>query len=58
MAAPSPLAWYTVQPAQRIMPEDMDKLAALNLKVDYDLRTAEERDKRPDELPPVLSTSG
>jgi protein-tyrosine phosphatase len=34
-----------------IMPEDMDKLAALNLAVDYDLRTAAERDKRPDELP-------
>jgi protein-tyrosine phosphatase len=37
-----------------IMPEDMAKLAALNVKVDYDLRTAAERDKRPDELPPVL----
>jgi protein-tyrosine phosphatase len=35
-----------------IMPEDMAKLAALNVKVDYDLRTAAERDKRPDELPP------
>ena len=30
----------------------MAKLAALNFKVDYDLRTAAERDKRPDELPP------
>jgi len=32
--------------------EDMEKLAELNLKVDYDLRTAEERNARPDELPP------
>ncbi len=35
-----------------ITPEDMAKLAAFNFKVDYDLRTAAERDKRPDELPP------
>ena len=35
-----------------ISPGDMEKLAALDLKVDYDLRTAEERDARPDELPP------
>lgn len=35
-----------------ISPGDMEKLAAIGLKVDYDLRTAEERDKRPDELPP------
>jgi protein-tyrosine phosphatase len=35
-----------------ITSEDMAKLAALNCKVDYDLRTAAERDKRPDELPP------
>jgi len=31
---------------------DMEKLAALGLEVDYDLRTAAERDARPDELPP------
>ena len=35
-----------------ISPSDMEMLAELNLKVDYDLRTAEERDARPDELPP------
>ena len=35
-----------------ITESDMEKLAALGLKVDYDLRTAEEREKRPDELPP------
>lgn len=35
-----------------ITPEDMAKLAAFNFKVDYDLRTAAERDNRPDELPP------
>jgi protein-tyrosine phosphatase len=32
--------------------DDMEKLAALDLKVDYDLRTVDERDARPDELPP------
>ena len=31
---------------------EMEKLAALGLEVDYDLRTAAERDARPDELPP------
>lgn len=35
-----------------ITPEDMAKLAAFKFKVDYDLRTAAERDNRPDELPP------
>jgi len=35
-----------------ISEEDMKKLAALNLKAEFDLRTAEERDLRPDELPP------
>ncbi len=35
--------------------EDMEKLAGLGLKVDYDLRTAEERDARPDEIPPGVS---
>ena len=31
--------------------EDMEKLAVLDLKVDYDLRTADEKNARPDELP-------
>ena len=31
---------------------DMEKLANLNLKTDFDLRTAEERNANPDELPP------
>jgi protein-tyrosine phosphatase len=35
-----------------ISPGDMNKLAKLKLKVDYDLRTAAERKARPDELPP------
>lgn len=35
-----------------ISPSDMERLAELGFKVDYDLRTAEERDARPDELPP------
>jgi len=34
-----------------IPPADMEKLAALGLKNAFDLRTAEERDKRPEELP-------
>lgn len=34
-----------------IVAADMDAIAALKLKSDYDLRTAEEREKRPDELP-------
>lgn len=31
---------------------DMQRLAAVGLRTDYDLRTAGEKDKRPDELPP------
>ena len=38
-----------------IKPDDMQKLAALNLKNAYDLRTQEERDKRPEELPPGVN---
>ena len=34
---------------------DMEKLAVLNLKNAYDLRTQEERDKRPEELPPGVN---
>ena len=35
--------------------EDMEKLAGLELKNAYDLRTAEEREKRPEELPPGVN---
>jgi protein-tyrosine phosphatase len=35
-----------------ITPDDMKKLAALGLRNDFDLRTAAERQKRPDQLPP------
>jgi protein-tyrosine phosphatase len=35
-----------------ITPEDMQKLAALRLQGAYDLRTTEERETRPEELPP------
>jgi protein-tyrosine phosphatase len=38
-----------------ISPGDMEKFAKLKLKNDYDLRTAEERKKRPDELPPSVN---
>ena len=34
-----------------INPDDMKKIAALGLKNDFDLRTAEEREAKPDELP-------
>jgi protein-tyrosine phosphatase len=34
-----------------ITSSDMEELAELGLAVDYDVRTAEEREKRPDELP-------
>jgi protein-tyrosine phosphatase len=35
-----------------VSPDDIKKIAALGLKNDFDLRTAEEREARPDELPP------
>jgi protein-tyrosine phosphatase len=35
-----------------ITPDDMKKLTALGLRNDFDLRTAAERQKRPDQLPP------
>lgn len=34
-----------------ITTEDMEKIAALGLEVDYDLRTSDEKEARPDELP-------
>jgi len=34
-----------------ISPDDMKKIAALGLKNDFDLRTAEERESKPDQLP-------
>ena len=42
---------YRANQLSGIRPADMEKLAALNLKNAYDLRTAEEKSKRPDELP-------
>ena len=38
-----------------ISPGDMEKLANLKLKNAFDLRTAEEREKRPEELPPGVN---
>ncbi len=38
-----------------VSPEDMKKIAALGLKNDFDLRTAEERAAKPDELPPGVN---
>jgi len=43
---------YRSNQLSEIPAEDMEKLAALGLKVDYDLRTEAERNARPDELPP------
>ena len=43
---------YRSNQLHEIPEEDMEKLASLNLKVDFDLRTAEERNANPDELPP------
>ena len=43
---------YRSNQLNRIAPEDLKKLAALGLKRDFDLRTAEERRQKPDELPP------
>ena len=38
-----------------ITPADMEKLAKLDLKNAFDLRTIQERDKRPEELPPGVN---
>jgi protein-tyrosine phosphatase len=38
-----------------ISPDDMKKIAALGLKNDFDLRTAEERDAKPDQVPPSVN---
>jgi protein-tyrosine phosphatase len=43
---------YRSEQLNPITPDDMKKLAALGLRNDFDLRTAAERQKRPDELPP------
>ena len=43
---------YRANQLSGITAADMDNLAAIGLENAYDLRTAEEREKRPDELPP------
>ena len=35
--------------------DDMAKIAALGLRNDFDLRTADERSERPDQLPPGVN---
>jgi protein-tyrosine phosphatase len=45
---------YRANQLYEIRPADMEKLAALKLKTAYDLRTAEERKKRPGEVPPSV----
>lgn len=42
---------YRSNQLARISPDDMKRIAALGLRTDYDLRTADERDPAPDELP-------
>jgi len=46
---------YRANQLSGIPPEDMAKLAELGLANAYDLRTAEEHEKRPDELPPGVN---
>jgi len=46
---------YRANQLSGISPDDMEKIAKLKLKNAYDLRTAEEREKRPDELPPGVN---
>ena len=43
---------YRSNQLSKISPGDLKKIAALGLKNEYDLRTAEERAEVPDELPP------
>ena len=51
----SPGLVYRSNQLYEISPGDMKKLADLKLKNAYDLRTAEERQKRPGELPPGVN---
>jgi len=46
---------YRSNQLSAISPNDMSQLAALKLKTAFDLRTVEERTKRPEELPPGVN---
>ena len=46
---------YRSNQLANISPEDMEKIAKLGLKNDYDLRTEAERTPLPDELPPGVN---
>jgi protein-tyrosine phosphatase len=46
---------YRANQLSGISPDDMEKIGNLKLKNAYDLRTAVEREKRPDELPPGVN---
>jgi len=46
---------YRANQLSGITEADMEKLASIGLENAYDLRTAEEREKRPDELPPGVN---
>ena len=46
---------YRSNQLAKISPEDMEKIAQLGLKNDYDLRTEGERTPLPDELPPGVN---
>jgi protein-tyrosine phosphatase len=46
---------YRSNQLAKISPEDMEKIAKLGLKNDYDLRTETERTPLPDELPPGVN---
>lgn len=43
---------YHSNQLSEIAPDDMERVAALKLRNAFDLRTTEERTKRPEELPP------
>ena len=49
---------YRSNQLHKIPPADMEKIAALGLKTDFDFRTADERKPRPDELPRGSRRSG
>ena len=46
---------YRSSQLNNISPEDMQKLADLKIRNVYDLRTEDERKKRPEELPPAVN---
>ncbi len=46
---------YRSNQLSHVSPEDMEKIAKLGLKNSFDLRTLDERQPKPDEVPPEVS---